>query len=289
MRYNILCIDEFGITKVELANILKNLDINIINARDENDALDVLSGMITPVSAIVWSLNSTELKDFEAIKKVNGKDEYKNIPIVIISKFTGKKYVMKAVESGAVDYIAKPYDETAVLKKLCKVMGIPFEKAVERMNHEDFVTYNFYEMFNKEIKAAARGGYPMTLVLVSVVPNSSEVEHGGEVDELAVLIASVLKTKLRETDIVFNCGGNSLIVILPFTGKDNVDCIKKKIYDTYNDHTMIKPKKKGYDLVFSSVTYPDDGRVKEKLLEKLEQGLDVQLKGIHNKGIYNQG
>ncbi|MDP4092815.1 MAG: response regulator [Bacillota bacterium] len=277
MRFNIICVDEFGITRIELAGILKNLNINFINVKDETDAENVLESMKTPVNAIIWTINSVDMKDFESIKRLKELDSFKNIPVIIISKFTDKKYVIRAIEAGAVEYIAKPYDEAAVLRKICKAIGVAYDKALDKSLDDDIVTYSFSEMFNKEIKAASRGKYPMTIMLASVVPNKAEAENKKEIEDIALLVLRILKTRLRETDIAFQYGSNNMVLLLPFAGRDDVDGIKKKIFKMFSDHTAIKQKNLGYALKISSVTFPDDGKVKDKLLEKLELALDSQV------------
>ncbi|MCX8130745.1 MAG: response regulator [Clostridia bacterium] len=281
MRYNILSVDEFGTTRIELSNMLRNLDVSIINVKDEIEMINTLHEKKTIFNAVAWTINSIDMKDFEAIKRLKSKEAYKSIPVIIVSKFTDKKYIIKAIESGAVEYVAKPYDEETVLKKICKILGVPFEKTKSKKIDEDIVTYNFSEMFNREIKAASRGGYPLTVTMASIVPLAAGSADQENVDGIISLVNRVIKTKLRETDTSFHYGINNLILLLPFADKSGSEIIKKKLKAIFASHSMIRQRNNGYELVVASVTFPDDGKIKGKLLERLESNFSTAAKTIN--------
>jgi PleD family two-component response regulator len=278
MRYNILSVDEMGITRIELASMLRNLKVNIINVKDEIETINTLREH-KDIHAIIWTINSIDLRDYDVIKRLKTKEAYKNIPIIIVSKFTDKKYIIKAIESGAMEYIAKPYDEDTVVKKICRVLGVHMEKTVNKTHEEDIVVFNFSEMLSKEIKSAGRGGYEMSILMASVARNSSIVNIKDNSEEIVALISKIMKGRLRETDTTFLYGTNNLIMLLPFAGKEGIKSVEKKINDIFINNSLIKQKNTGnYVLVTASVSFPEDGKIKDKLLEKLENKFSENMK-----------
>ena len=278
VRFNILTIDEFGITNIELMNMLKSFQVYIHNVKDVEEAETAFKDPKVKYTTVVWAMNSVVLSVFDEIHRLKAKEEFKNIPIVIISKFTDKKYIIKAIEAGAVEYIAKPYNEETVLNKLCRVLGIPFEKTAENLLDEDILTYNFNEMLNKELKAVSRGGYRFSLMRVTVLqeiePVLQEIEpvlSPEDSSQVIELINRVLKNNLRETDSSFIYKSNNIMILLPFADKDGAIIIEQKIKSIYDKNSMIGKKNKGYVLAVASITYPDDGKIKHMLLKKLEE------------------
>ncbi len=273
MGFNILCVDELELTKIELTDMLGRFGIQLFSATDEAEAIAMIDKNKEKFGAIIWAVNSAEYKDFDAIKKV--KDKEVGIPLIIVSQFTGRKYVIKAIEAGACEYIAKPYDETAAAKKICKVLGVNFEP---EKNHsvmdEDIVFFNFSEMLSRELKSAGRGRYTMSIMMVSVVGREGGALSRNETaQEVMKITNKVIKLKLRENDTVFGYGPNNLMILLPFADKDGAQTVENKIRNAFEDHSMIRQKSSGLRLSVSSVTFPDDGKIKEKLLEKLESRL----------------
>jgi len=271
MQCTILTVDEHEVIKFELVEILRGLNVEIINAISEEEALRIIGSKEYTVNIIMWAVNSGDFKCFEAIKRVKGNQLCKDIPIIVVSSFTDKKYVIKAIESGAVEYIVRPYDENAVIKKISRIAGL-----LNRINNneviEDIITFNFTEMSNKEIKAASRGGYPLTFMLITIIPHDdlNKYEYRKEINSLTNAVNMVIRSNLRETDTSFHIDVNKIILLLPFAGSEGAKTIKEKIYKLFEDHTFIRKKNKGHSLYITSVSYPEDGKVKDKLLQKLK-------------------
>jgi two-component system, sensor histidine kinase and response regulator len=278
MNYNILSVDEIGTTRIELASILKNLNINIINVKDEFETINTLRGQ-KDLHAIIWTINSIDLKDYDVIKRLKSREEYKNIPVIIVSRFTDKKYIIKAIEAGATEFIAKPYDKDTVVKKIGRILGISIEKTMDKSPEEDIVVFNFSEMLSKEIKSASRGGYEMSIMMVSVTQDNSIVNAKDISEELVALINKIIKVRLRETDTIFSYGTNNLVILLPFAGNEGSMVVEEKVKDVFLNHSLIKQKNTdNYSLITASVSFPCDGKIKDKLLEKLEKKLSENMK-----------
>ncbi|MCX7920770.1 MAG: response regulator [Clostridia bacterium] len=277
-QYNILSVDEFGVTRLELLGMLKGLNVNVIGVRNEVEAVNALHDNKAKINAIVWTINSIDFEEFGAIKQVKSKEAYKAIPVIIISKFTDKRYVIKAIEAGATEYIVKPYDENTVLKKLGSILGIQVEKNKGPRYEDDIKTFNFMEMFIKEIKSASRGMYALSIMMVSVIVHDQQTRENGSAEELIELFNKVVKTKLRETDSSFHYGADNLIILLPFANKEGVAVVEKKLQNLFNTHSLIKQKNKGYKLISAAVSFPDDGKIRDKLLERLEKNLEQCIK-----------
>lgn len=270
MSHHILCVDELGLIRAELLEMLKRFDVKISSVKNEVEALSYLHAPKEKVDALVWSINTIGLKGLESIRSIKSKAIYKDLPVIIVSKFTDRKYVIKAIEAGACEYIAKPYDEALAAKKLCNAIGMAYEGNKGLHHNEELVMFSLEEMLTREIKAASRGRHPLSIMLVSVALKAASDSPMDNSNEIVDLLNKVLRIKLRDTDTVFSYGDGKLMVLLPFADKEGTPAVSKKVMEAFENHTMIKNKRHEYDLTISSVTYPDDGKIKEKLLEKLE-------------------
>lgn len=278
MRHNVLCVDEAGIVKIEMSGMLKSFDIGFTDARDFKDAAGILKDAKTKFSAVIWALNYADLKDFDLIRKMKGQDSARNIPVIIVSKFTDKRYIIKAIESGASEYIVKPYDEQMTVRKLCRILGIPFEKPAGGYEEEEYVSFDFSELVNKELKSASRGSYPLSIVMAAIMPQEYDTYSQSRMNEIIKLINRVIRTKLRETDTSLCYGTNNLVLILPFSDKNGAATVERKIHEIYDTHTVIKQSNRNLKLVTAGVSFPEDGKIREKLLEKLENQIETAVK-----------
>jgi PleD family two-component response regulator len=273
MEFNILSVDECGITGVEFASMLKELDINFIDVSKEKEAINVLRDNAYRIDAVLWTINSENDKCFEAVRRVKDVSICKQIPFVIISECTNKNFIIKAIEAGAVEYIVKPYDEETIIRKMHRLLGVPYDDSFNNNTYnDDIVSFNFSEMFSREIKAASRGGYHLTLMAASIVPEESIYDSEEDVYEIIRLVKNVIKIRLRETDTLFHYNKNGLLLILPFADKEGAKSVEERIRETFGNHSLIKQKTYGYKLITTSVTFPEDGRIRKNLMNKLETG-----------------
>ena len=285
MDCNILCVDKYDIIRLEFSRLLGGYGINFINAGNEVDAVNILSNGKIKFNAVLWDINADNYEDLDLISRLKNKEYCRNIPIIIVSGLTDRKHIIKAIESGAVEYIVKPYDEEIVEAKICGMLNMSCRgKAADKDADDNIVYFSFSEMFNKEIKAADRGGYPLSAMIISLIPESS-AEPGGEfygnvVTDIITLADRVIRTRLRETDTLFQYGINSLVILLPFTNKRGAEPVEAKIRSLFENHTLIKQKGGGFSfkLITASVTFPEDGKTKNKLLEKLKSEFMLRLK-----------
>jgi len=272
MKGYILLVDEVGIVKIEINGILKEYGIEVAHVKDGLEALNYLHVNKENVRLILWSYVSQDYADFETIKNIKSKEHYQAIPIAIISKFTDRKYIIKAIESGVSEFIAKPYDNETVVKKIDKLLGNIILGNTGR-EQEDVLMFTFSDMLTREIKAAGRGNHAMTILLATVVDEIGKMKNTNEFYDVINDMVKITRTKLRDTDTIFYYGSNNMIGLLPFCNKEGSIVVEQKIKNIFNANSTLKTKSRGIALIASSVTFPEDGKIKEKLLEKLTKDL----------------
>ncbi len=270
MPFTILSVDRFGTMGAELSAMLKNMHANIIHAEDEEEAESLLYGKKHKIDVIVWSFNDPESKDLEFIKKIKSEGQHKNLPVIIMSGFTDKKHIIKAIEAGVNEYIAKPCDKDTVVRKLYKIMGITLERTEALKLSDDIMSFSFFEMLDKEIKGASRGAYPLTIMMGGIQPAGNTDAEPDASEDLLKALRTALKCNLRGTDACFYYDTNKLIILLPFANKQGAEAVKAKINRLFDTNSVIQQKNTGYKLNIADVSFPEDGKTKSKLLEKLE-------------------
>jgi two-component system chemotaxis response regulator CheY len=62
-----------------------------------------------------------ELSGLDFLKKVREMEEYKNLPIIMVTSEAARYNVIEALKQGATDYIIKPVNEKIFAEKLSKI------------------------------------------------------------------------------------------------------------------------------------------------------------------------
>ncbi len=94
----------------------KGFKVSYILSGDE--ALEKLKKETDLPSVILMDIMMPQIDGLEVLKQMKENDKLKEIPIIMLTALSEQKYIDKATELGAVDYIEKPFNPSDVLAKI---------------------------------------------------------------------------------------------------------------------------------------------------------------------------
>jgi two-component system chemotaxis response regulator CheY len=122
MVKNILVVDDSRIMR----NIVKNIFLQLktpcefMEAADGEEALQKL--LAGEIHMVLLDWNMPKLLGIDFLKKVRGIEQFKELPIIMITSESAKYNVIDAIDAGVTDYIIKPVDERLFLKKISQIV-----------------------------------------------------------------------------------------------------------------------------------------------------------------------
>lgn len=72
---------------------------------------------------ILLDVNMPEMNGCETLEKLKQDNQTKSIPVIMLTADSQADNVKKAAESGAVDYIVKPFETAVMLEKIKKALS----------------------------------------------------------------------------------------------------------------------------------------------------------------------
>lgn len=72
---------------------------------------------------ILLDIQMPEMDGIAVMELLKQHEDYKKIPVVFLTSNTDKDIVVKALELGALDYIAKPFDMSQLASRIIKIIG----------------------------------------------------------------------------------------------------------------------------------------------------------------------
>ncbi|MBF0481247.1 MAG: response regulator [Desulfovibrionaceae bacterium] len=105
--FKILIVDDEPVNITLIQGCLKNMGYEVHAAENAFDALKVLDRSFDLVLADVMM---PEMDGFAMVRKIRSNPETLDIPVVMVTALHEKDYRLKAVETGANDFISKPVD-----------------------------------------------------------------------------------------------------------------------------------------------------------------------------------
>jgi two-component system cell cycle response regulator len=108
-KIRILLVDDKPENLLALESVLENTGLDIIKATSGNEALGLM--LEYKFALVLLDVQMPEMDGFETAELMRGKEKTKQIPIIFVTAISfEQKYVFKGYESGAVDYLFKPFD-----------------------------------------------------------------------------------------------------------------------------------------------------------------------------------
>ncbi len=114
-KKTVIAVDDSGIVLKRLDNLLSQ--IYDFHAFSKADRALVYLETNTP-SLIILDIDMPVMNGFQALKKIREHDHLKDIPVIFLTSNNDREHVIRAVQSGASDYVAKPIEEQILLNKI---------------------------------------------------------------------------------------------------------------------------------------------------------------------------
>jgi two-component system chemotaxis response regulator CheY len=125
----IMVVDDSRIMRNTVKGVFAGLGVTctFVEANDGEEALMQLD--MYPIDLVLLDWNMPKLSGIDFLKKVRSMDNYKTLPIIMVTSEAAKFNVIEALKNGATDYITKPINLDLFKEKITK---LPLFKAYRR-------------------------------------------------------------------------------------------------------------------------------------------------------------
>jgi two-component system cell cycle response regulator len=200
------------------------------------EACDGLEGLKIlddhPVDLIICDLMMPNMDGFEFLARVKGVDEFRETPVIILSVKEDSSTKIRMLESGASDYVTKPFNTGELVARVAVQLHIKAlqdeMRSTNRLLKELSITDHLTHLYNRrylmdalriEFQRSLRKGKELCLVLLDVDNFKSINDTYGhqQGDMVLAAIAEAVQVELRRYDIAARYGGEEFAMLLPET------------------------------------------------------------------------
>lgn len=119
----LLAVDDSVTMRRIIKNTLLKLGFsNVLEAENGVEALEVLANNHIDVMLTDW--NMPEMDGLTLVKNVREQEQYKELPIIMITTEAAKEDILNALRNGVNNYIVKPFTPEILKEKLFLLLGI---------------------------------------------------------------------------------------------------------------------------------------------------------------------
>lgn len=249
----ILVADSCDTNYRHLSKVLNEAGYQVVRARDRDGFAEMLD---VTVDLILLELEPDE--DSLALVRQAKRGCFSRIPLLILARAADRQAVFRALSCGADDYLIKPFHYSILTERLAKALKT--NRAEDALT--EYVTFNYHELLELELKRAYRGKQPLSLLLISFL---------FPLQTSAGQIVSFLEGLLRDIDAVVRYSQHEFLVILPMTGKDGALHVLEKINIAINSMDYLSETPGQIRLAAAVASFPEDAVDKKGLFICLEQ------------------
>lgn len=113
---HILVVDDSPSVRRVVGNMLKQHGWEVQMARDGVEALEMISS-VTP-AAVLLDVEMPRMDGYELIATVRSQEQYRTLPLVMLTSRAATKHQQRAMQLGASAYLVKPYQDDELLNIL---------------------------------------------------------------------------------------------------------------------------------------------------------------------------
>lgn len=246
----LLLVDDDAVTLMMLNEVLTRWGYTVDTVNDGNEAWDSLNQPGHPHLLILdWMMPG--LDGLEIVKRLRSRRDGHLYYIIILTSRDRTGDVATALDCGADDFIAKPYNPDELRARvnvgrrvtcLNEALAINLHKledannTISRLAATDELTglYNrryFNEQLQNSLSAARRHDHPLSLVLIDLdhfKQVNDSFGHGGG-DQVLQKFSQLLQEMVRSEDTLARWGGEEFILLLPHTELEQATVLAERI------------------------------------------------------------
>lgn len=212
-----------------LERLLTRWGHDVVVATDGEQAWSVLQGEHRPDLAILdWMMPGMDgLRVCRELRKDTG---HKYIYIMLLTARDSKQDLVEAMEAGADEYLAKPFDAQELKARLIaskRILDLQEQLVCAnhslkfRASHDALTTLlnrgAIVEILQNELKRGLREGKPVSVILLDIDHFKKLNDTHGHLagDAVLRLAAERMKSSVRSYDSVGRYGGEEFLLVLP--------------------------------------------------------------------------
>jgi two-component system chemotaxis response regulator CheY len=125
MESDVLVVDDSAAIRKILQRVLRQTGMAIRTIHEAGDGQEALALLATNrVDLVLSDINMPNRDGLQLLKSLKAAEEWRNVPVVMITTEGGETKVAEAVKLGAAGYVRKPFTADQIKEKLAGILEL---------------------------------------------------------------------------------------------------------------------------------------------------------------------
>lgn len=239
MHDMMLIVDDVEMNR-EILKVIFNKQYEILEADNGEEALEMIEGCQGSIDIVLLDLMMDGLSGFDVLERRKKIEYFQKIPVVVITSSDHMEDQITAFDLGANEYISKPFVPEIVLSRVNNVMlsnrrmhSIELEAQRMKVKSELDEMTNLYNKATSEftmdsvLKISENHTEVMMVIDIDNFKAVNDTSGHQAGDHVIKIIANLISSLFRKTDIVGRIGGDEFCVLM--VDIPNMDIVYSKV------------------------------------------------------------
>ena len=238
----VMIIDDSKLIRMTLRRMLECQGVEVVELDRVEPLLDE-PWRAGDVDLLILDINLPGLDGIAALQRMQTIEALKCLPVMILTTYSDRKTVFKAIEYGAVEFMTKPINNVELINRVESIIG-PLSDGIS-------------DCVYSEVSRAKRGGTPLSIINVAIGQSLSSY--------MMKEFQKQIQEQMRGIDSVLISRQHTVVVVLPVTGESGCAVVTNKIRKVLAGRTDV-----GDEFSLSCAYFPEDGETADCLLAKIQ-------------------
>ena len=244
--YDVLVVDDSPVYRKLVEQMLESQAFSLHFARNGKEALQLIEEYSPSIILTDWMM--PDLSGPELCQRIRADQGKPYTYIILMTSNTEKGNVVKGLQAGADDYLAKPFDPGEMLARIGvgrRIIDLNRELAAKSVKLEEAARTDpltglpnrraIEEWAFKQLRGAARHGFSLWVVVCDIdsfkTINDSFGHHAGDI--VIKTFADLLKKITRSSDICGRLGGDEFLMVMTHVESEHIEATVNRFREQF--------------------------------------------------------
>jgi diguanylate cyclase (GGDEF)-like protein len=285
MKKRILIVDDEPYNLDILRIFLESLNYDLLEANNGTEAFQIILQNMESIDLILLDVMMPDISGISICRELQLRNRF-HIPIIFLSAKVEKEDVLLGLQSGAFDYLTKPFDLDLLEKKIFVALQYKEkygELKIENVKLTDIAfkdgltgLYNHFHL-NEIRNNIDKGLQQYDAILLIDIDNFKQINDAyGHLwgDKVISRLSEIIKSNIADDDKAFRYGGDEFLVLLRHSSMDRCYQIAEAIHSGIVSHSFVLNTGRHFSVTVSiGVATSMKGESYESLFDRVDQSL----------------
>lgn len=120
---SVMIVDDSPSVRRIMSAVIAGAGWQVLTAKDGIEAFEMLQNTTELPNVVLTDVEMPRMDGYELLATLKRHNEFKKLPVIIITSRAGEKHRRKALDLGVSEYVTKPYEDSALLETIKRLAG----------------------------------------------------------------------------------------------------------------------------------------------------------------------